>query len=58
MVNVAARLQTANKPVQVIIRPLTRKLAGGATIVSGEQELQLKGKAEPIRAHVVESMPR
>lgn len=53
-VNIAARLEGASEPGQVLIGPLTHELAGTTFVVGPPQDLHLKGKAQAIRAHVVE----
>ena len=55
-INVAARLETASEPGQVLIGPLTHELARGRFVMGPARELLLKGKGEPIRAYIVESV--
>jgi class 3 adenylate cyclase/tetratricopeptide (TPR) repeat protein len=48
--NVAARLQQAAQPGEVLISAATRALAGGAVDVEPVKPLVLKGKSEPVAA--------
>src|SRR5256885_4370130 len=50
-VNVAARLEQAAEPGEVLIGAATRRLVRGAVEVGDERLLELKGKAEPVRAY-------
>jgi class 3 adenylate cyclase/tetratricopeptide (TPR) repeat protein len=50
-VNVAARLEQAAQPGEVLIGEETLKLVRGAVELGPERLLELKGKAEPVRAH-------
>ena len=47
-VNVAARLQQAAEPGEILIADVTRALAGGAVDVVALRELLLKGKRDPV----------
>jgi ABC-type oligopeptide transport system substrate-binding subunit/class 3 adenylate cyclase len=51
-VNVVARLQAAAEPGQVLVLDSTRRLAADRFDWSGPNELELKGKPEPVTAHV------
>ena len=55
-INVAARLETASEPGQVLIGPLTQQLTQGRFVTGPARELLLKGKGEAIRAYIVESV--
>jgi class 3 adenylate cyclase/tetratricopeptide (TPR) repeat protein len=50
-INVAARLQQAAQPGQVLIGSQTHELVGPAVEAGEERLLELKGKSEPIRAY-------
>ena len=50
-VNVAARLEQAAEPGEVLIGAETLGLLGGAVEVGDERWLELKGKSEPVAAH-------
>ena len=50
-VNVAARLQQAAAPAEVLIGAPTLALVGGAVDVEQLEPLELKGKAQPVPAH-------
>src|SRR5215475_6809283 len=50
-VNVAARLEQAAQPGEVLIGAQTLELVGAAVEVGEERLLELKGKAEPVPAH-------
>ncbi len=50
-VNVAARLEQAAPPGEVLIGEETLRLVRGAVDVGEERLLELKGKAEPVPAH-------
>ena len=50
-VNVAARLEQAAKPGEILIGDQTRWLARAAIVVEPVEPLSLKGKAEPLLAH-------
>jgi class 3 adenylate cyclase/tetratricopeptide (TPR) repeat protein len=50
-VNVAARLEQAAEPGEVLIGGETRRLVRNAVEVGEERLLELKGKAEPVPAH-------
>jgi class 3 adenylate cyclase/tetratricopeptide (TPR) repeat protein len=52
-VNVAARLQQAAEPGEVLVGGETVALAGAALAVGEERLLDLKGKREPVAAHVL-----
>jgi class 3 adenylate cyclase/tetratricopeptide (TPR) repeat protein len=60
-VNVAARLEQAARPGEILIGEQTRRLARGAIEVEPGEPLALKGKAEPLPAYrlllVVEGAP-
>jgi class 3 adenylate cyclase/tetratricopeptide (TPR) repeat protein len=49
-VNVAARLQTAARPGEILIGPVTRELAGNDAVLAAVPELTLKGVARPVTA--------
>src|SRR5438067_10572166 len=49
-VNTAARLQSAARPASVLVDDVTRGSIGGLCEWGEPQELELKGKAEPVRA--------
>jgi class 3 adenylate cyclase/tetratricopeptide (TPR) repeat protein len=50
VLNVAARLQQAAQPGEVLIAAATRVLVGGAVDVESVEPLVLKGKSEPLAA--------
>jgi class 3 adenylate cyclase/tetratricopeptide (TPR) repeat protein len=50
-VNVAARLQQAAQPDEVLIGTATLELVRGAVEVEAVEPLELKGKADPVDAH-------
>src|SRR6187455_2635294 len=50
-VNVAARLEQAAQPAEILLGPETVQLLGGSVSVEPLAPLELKGKAEPIVAH-------
>jgi class 3 adenylate cyclase/tetratricopeptide (TPR) repeat protein len=50
-VNVAARLQQAAAPDQILIGEATLELVRGAVEIGPVELLELKGKAEPVAAH-------
>jgi class 3 adenylate cyclase/tetratricopeptide (TPR) repeat protein len=50
-VNIAARLQNAADPDEILIGEATLELVRGAVLVEPVDPLELKGKAEPVRAH-------
>jgi class 3 adenylate cyclase/tetratricopeptide (TPR) repeat protein len=50
VLNVAARLQQAAQPGEVLIAAATRVLVGGAVDVESVEPLVLKGKSEPVAA--------
>jgi class 3 adenylate cyclase len=50
-VNVAARLEQAADPGEVLIGPMTFGLVGAAVELGAERVLELKGKAEPVAAY-------
>ncbi|HXG26952.1 MAG TPA: adenylate/guanylate cyclase domain-containing protein [Candidatus Binatia bacterium] len=52
-VNVAARMQTAAQPGQVLITEMTRRLTGDTFDLEDLGEIDLKGKSEPIHAYRV-----
>ena len=52
-VNVAARLQSLAEPGQVVIGDTTRLALGDAVTTTPLGELELKGKTERVRAHLV-----
>jgi class 3 adenylate cyclase/tetratricopeptide (TPR) repeat protein len=60
-VNVAARLEQAAQPGEILIGEQTRRLARGAIEVEPVELLPVRGKAEPVSAHrllrVVEGAP-
>ena len=49
-VNVTARLQQAAEPGNILVGPMTRRLAAGQFEFAAVQPLDLKGKAEPVEA--------
>jgi class 3 adenylate cyclase/tetratricopeptide (TPR) repeat protein len=49
-VNVAARLEQAAAPGEILVGELTLRLAGGAVEVDPVEPLRLKGKTEPVPA--------
>jgi class 3 adenylate cyclase/tetratricopeptide (TPR) repeat protein len=52
-VNLAARLEQAASPMQILIGPATYRLVKDAVEVEPVEPLQLKGKAEPVHAYRV-----
>jgi class 3 adenylate cyclase/tetratricopeptide (TPR) repeat protein len=50
-VNVAARLEQAAEPGEVLIGVETVRLVGDAVELGEERQLELKGKAQPVAAH-------
>ena len=50
-VNVAARLQQAAEPGEILIGPDTRRLVRDAVTVGDERLLELRGKAEPLTTY-------
>ena len=50
-VNVAARLEQAAEPGQILIGPLTLALARDAVTVEAVEPLELKGKGRPVQAY-------
>jgi class 3 adenylate cyclase len=52
-VNVAARMQTSAQPGTVLITEMTRRLTGDTFELADLGEIEVKGKAEPIRAYRV-----
>ncbi len=50
-VNVAARLEQAAEPGQILIGPLTLALARDAVTVEALEPLELKGKGRPVQAY-------
>jgi class 3 adenylate cyclase len=52
-VNVAARMQTAAQPGQVLITEMTRRLTGDTFEVEDLGPLEVKGKSEPVHAYRV-----
>jgi class 3 adenylate cyclase/tetratricopeptide (TPR) repeat protein len=50
-VNVAARLQTAAAPGEIVIGSATHELVRDAVEVGPPESIELKGKAEPVVAH-------
>ncbi|MFE5142352.1 adenylate/guanylate cyclase domain-containing protein [Streptomyces fagopyri] len=50
VVNVAARLEQAARPGQILVGPATRVLLGAAAVVESVGPLTLKGKREPVEA--------
>jgi class 3 adenylate cyclase/tetratricopeptide (TPR) repeat protein len=55
-VNVAARLEQAAKPGEVVLGAETLALVGGAVEVGEERLLELKGKSKPVAAHPLVSV--
>ena len=52
-VNVAARLEQAAEPGEVLVGAGTVRLVRGAVELGEERQLELKGKSEPVRAFVL-----
>jgi class 3 adenylate cyclase/tetratricopeptide (TPR) repeat protein len=52
-VNVAARLEQAARPGEVLLGPETLALVASAVEVAEERPLELKGKSEPVAAHAL-----
>jgi class 3 adenylate cyclase len=52
-VNVAARMQTAAQPGQVLITEMTRRLTGDTFEVEDLGAIEVKGKSEPVHAYRV-----
>src|SRR5262245_25237424 len=50
-VNIAARLEQASEPAEVLIGAATLRLVGAAVEVGEERLLELKGKSEPVAAY-------
>ncbi|MGZ4289732.1 MAG: adenylate/guanylate cyclase domain-containing protein [Gaiellaceae bacterium] len=50
-VNIAARLEQAAEPGEVLIGAETVRLVRGAVELGGERRLELKGKSEPVAAY-------
>jgi class 3 adenylate cyclase/tetratricopeptide (TPR) repeat protein len=55
-VNVAARLEQAAAPGEILIGADTLALVGAAVEVGDERLLELKGKSEPVAAHLLVSV--
>lgn len=55
-VNVAARLQTVAEPGQVVIGAATREAVGAGLVASPLGDLTVKGRRQPVRAYVAESL--
>ena len=55
-VNVAARLQAAADPGQIVIDPATRRLVADSVAIGSVIEFELKGKRQPITGYVVRSV--
>src|SRR5436190_11758410 len=55
-VNVAARLEQAAEPGEILIGADTLALVGAAVEVGDERLLELKGKSEPVAAHLLVSV--
>jgi class 3 adenylate cyclase/tetratricopeptide (TPR) repeat protein len=55
-VNVAARLEQAAEPAEVLIGAETLALVGSAVEVGEERRLELKGKSDPVTAHPLASV--
>ncbi|HKD95948.1 MAG TPA: adenylate/guanylate cyclase domain-containing protein [Gaiellaceae bacterium] len=53
VVNVAARLEQAAEPGEILIGAETLGLVGDAAEVGEERQLELKGKSEPVSAHAL-----
>jgi class 3 adenylate cyclase/tetratricopeptide (TPR) repeat protein len=56
-VNVAARLEQAAQPGQIVIGPTTARLVRDGVSLRPLNPLHLKGKAEPLAAFAVEDVP-
>jgi adenylate cyclase len=54
--NVAARLQAAARPGEVVIAATTRARLGGAAAARRLPPIQAKGKREPVEAYALESL--
>jgi class 3 adenylate cyclase len=55
-VNVAARLQTLAEPGQVVIGDATRAELGDTAKIKPLGDLEVKGRRQPVRAYIVESL--
>lgn len=56
VVNVAARLEQAAPPMEVLLGPDTYQLVRDATLVEAVPPLELKGKAEPMPAYLLQEV--
>ncbi|HVH22041.1 MAG TPA: adenylate/guanylate cyclase domain-containing protein, partial [Pseudonocardia sp.] len=56
-VNVAARLETTAEPGQVLIGDSTCKLLPAEAVTEPLGELMVKGRQEPVIAHLLVSLP-
>ncbi len=56
VVNVAARLEQAAPPTEVLLGPDTYRLVRDATLVEAVPPLELKGKAEPMPAYLLQDV--
>ena len=55
-VNVAARLEQAAQPGEILLGPETEALVRGSVVSTAVAPLELKGKAGPVAAHQLESV--
>jgi class 3 adenylate cyclase len=55
--NVAARLQSAARPGQVLASEETRERAGKGVVAAPVGPLELKGKEHPVRAYELVTLP-
>jgi class 3 adenylate cyclase len=56
-VNVAARLETTAEPGQVLIGDSTHRLLPAGAVTEALGELLVKGRSEPVVAHLLRSLP-
>jgi adenylate cyclase len=56
-INVAARLESIATPGQVVIAEPTRAAIGRGAVVETIGVLTLKGRSEPVLAHVLRELP-
>ncbi len=56
-VNVAARLETSAEPGQVLIGDSTCRLLPAGAVTEALGELPVKGRREPVVAHLLRSLP-
>jgi adenylate cyclase len=57
-VNLAARLETVAQPGQVVIGAETARKLPAGTVIARLPDQELKGKADPIEAHLLTALPR